>query len=134
MILHAHVPSTSSNLPQLLRPHEFTYKTRLNEPRKFARRPAVGHAPNVARYSDLFHQLNIDPLSQAQNPAILGEYVSEMGKIYSRNFTNLTSKSQRRMGKAIRRAKMMGVIPILSRPPKDAYTIYQNSQNINKRK
>ncbi|KAF9464405.1 ribosomal protein S18 [Collybia nuda] len=109
---------------RLLRPHEFTYKTRINGPRKFTRRPAVGPAPNIARYSDIFHQLNIDPLSQAQNPAILREFMSEMGKIYSRNITGLTSKSQRRIGKAIRRAKMMGVIPILSKPPKDAYTTY----------
>lgn len=40
-----------------------------------------------------------------------------MGKIKSRAETGLTWKNQRRLGKAIRRAKMMGVIPVLSRRP-----------------
>ncbi|RDB22535.1 30S ribosomal protein S18, chloroplastic [Hypsizygus marmoreus] len=102
---------------RVVRPHELTYKARVVAPRThFSRRAAVGPPPNVARYADVFHQFGIDPLSQAQNPEMLAEFVSEMGKIYSRNITGLTTRSQRRIGKAIRRAKMMGVIPILSRP------------------
>lgn len=38
-----------------------------------------------------------------------------MGKIKPRSQTKLTWRSQRRLGKAIRRAKMMGIIPVLSR-------------------
>lgn len=38
-----------------------------------------------------------------------------MGKIYGRPVTGLTLKSQRKLGKAIRRAKMMGIIPNLSK-------------------
>ncbi|KAF8897681.1 ribosomal protein S18 [Infundibulicybe gibba] len=99
-----------------IRPHELTYKSRFIGPRSRTRRAAVGPAPPVARYQDVFHQFGIDPITQAQNPTILNEYISDMGKIYGRNITGLTSKSQRRMGKAIRRAKMMGIIPILSKP------------------
>ena len=51
----------------------------------------------------------------ALNPYVLNNYVSDMGKIFGRNITNLTMKNQRRLGKAIRRAKMMGVIPVLSK-------------------
>lgn len=43
-----------------------------------------------------------------------------MGKIYGRNITGLTSRSQRRLGKAIRRARMIGIIPQLSRPSKSS--------------
>ncbi|GLB33956.1 putative ribosomal protein S18 [Lyophyllum shimeji] len=101
---------------RFVRPHELTYKARVNAPPSYIpRRPAVGPPPAVARYNDVFHQFNIDPLSQAMNPDILSHYVSEMGKIYSRNITGLTTKSQRKIGKAIRRAKMMGIIPVLSK-------------------
>ena len=42
-------------------------------------------------------------------------FVTHMGKIKRRSETQLTWKNQRRIGKAIRRAKMMGIIPVLSR-------------------
>lgn len=38
-----------------------------------------------------------------------------MGKILPRNVTGLTRKSQRYVGKAIRRARAMGILPVLSR-------------------
>lgn len=101
-----------------------TYKARLNEPPPFRRRPAVGPPTSIARYNDVFHQFNIDPLSQALNPEILHAFVSEMGKVYGRNVTCLTSKSQRKLGKAIRRAKMMGVIPVLSNTTGGIYSAY----------
>lgn len=67
-----------------------------------------------ARYNDPFYQLDIDPLTLSQYPRLLGYYMSDMGRIMPRSISGLTSKSQRRLGKAIRRAKMMGVIPVLS--------------------
>ncbi|TFK43656.1 hypothetical protein BDQ12DRAFT_675343 [Crucibulum laeve] len=109
-------PFTPFRLHSFVRPHELTYKARMQPPHISTRRPAVGPPPAQARYSDPFHQLGIDPLSLALNPAVLAEYVSDMGKIYGRSVTGLTSKSQRRIGKAIRRAKMMGIIPVLSKP------------------
>lgn len=63
----------------------------------------------------MFHQLQIDPLHEAMNSRLLSYFVTEMGKIKPRSATKLTWRSQRRLGKAIRRAKMMGVIPVLSR-------------------
>lgn len=45
----------------------------------------------------------------------MSRFVTSMGKIKSRSETQLTWKNQRRIGKAIRRAKMMGIIPVLSR-------------------
>jgi len=99
-----------------VRPYDMTYEARLVVPKRPTRRPVVGPSPSVARYTDIFHQFCIDPVSQAQNPQMLAPFLSDMGKIYGRNVTGLTSRSQRRLGKAIRRAKMMGVIPILSKP------------------
>ncbi|KIK06817.1 hypothetical protein K443DRAFT_129738 [Laccaria amethystina LaAM-08-1] len=101
----------------VVRPHELTYKARSKNSRPFRKQPAiVGPSPAEARYNDPFHQLNLDPLSFSTNALVLSNFISEMGKIYGRPVTGLTTKSQRKLGKAIRRAKMMGIIPNLSRP------------------
>jgi small subunit ribosomal protein S18 len=47
----------------------------------------------------------------------MSSFVTEMGKLKGRPNTNLTRKSQRRLAKAVRRAKMMGLMPVLSRMP-----------------
>ncbi|KAG6831401.1 hypothetical protein H0H92_011003 [Tricholoma furcatifolium] len=101
---------------RLVKPHDFAYKNRILEPKPYqTRRPQLGPRPSEARYNDVFHQFDLDPVEVAMNPTILSHYISEMGKVYGRNTTHLTTKSQRRLGKAIRRAKMMGVIPVLSK-------------------
>jgi small subunit ribosomal protein S18 len=97
-------------------PHKMTYKARAQGPRAPRKWPVLGPPSRESRYQDMFHQLDIDPTKEAQNPTLMAAFVSEMGKIYGRNVTNLTTKNQRKLGKAIRRAKMMGIIPILSRP------------------
>ncbi|KAM6495993.1 hypothetical protein JOM56_008699 [Amanita muscaria] len=100
----------------VIRPHDLSYKSRSNTPPPPRRRAGVGPPPAQARYNDVFHQFDLDPVSQATNSRLLSLFVSEIGKIYSRQVTGLTMKSQRRLGKAIRRAKMMGIIPVLSAP------------------
>ncbi|KAG7096785.1 hypothetical protein E1B28_004195 [Marasmius oreades] len=96
-------------------PDRLKYNNVLKTERRHLTRPKVGPSKREARKADPFYQLNIDPLDMALNPFVLNNYVSDMGKIYGRNVTNLTMKNQRRLGKAIRRAKMMGVIPVLSK-------------------
>lgn len=100
----------------VVRPHELTYKARSKDSQSYRKQPAVGPSTAQARYNDPFYQLNLDPLSFATNPLVLSNFISEMGKIYGRSATGLTIKSQRKLGKAIRRAKMMGIIPNLSKP------------------
>ncbi|KAJ8523494.1 hypothetical protein ONZ45_g122 [Pleurotus djamor] len=107
---------------RFIRPHQLTYKYRsLDTTRPRSRPPVVGPGSAESRYGDVFHQLGIDPLDQCMNPQLLAHFVSDMGKIYGRNVTKLTTRTQRRLGKAIRRAKMMGVIPILSKPRKASW-------------
>ncbi|PFH51405.1 hypothetical protein AMATHDRAFT_3064 [Amanita thiersii Skay4041] len=99
-----------------IRPHDLSYKSRRALPPPPRKRPEVGPPSSKARHSDVFHQFKLDPLSQSMNPHIIGDFVSEMGKIYGRSITGLSTRTQRRLGKAIRRAKMMGIIPALSAP------------------
>jgi small subunit ribosomal protein S18 len=79
------------------------------------KRPLLGPGAAESRRSDCFYQLGIDPLDEATNPRLLSYFVTEMGKVKSRAMTSLTWRNQRRLSKAIRRAKMMGVMPILNK-------------------
>lgn len=81
----------------------------------FTKRALLGPGASKSRYLDIFHQMNIDPLQESQNSKIMSRFVTSMSKIKGRSETNLTWQNQRRVGKAIRRAKMMGIIPVLSR-------------------
>ncbi|KAL0949386.1 hypothetical protein HGRIS_009451 [Hohenbuehelia grisea] len=100
---------------RFVRPHQLTYKARVKPTKRLSRPPIVGPGAAEARKHDVFYQLGMDPLDQCMNPALLSHFVSEMGKVYGRHITKLTTNSQRRVGKAVRRAKMMGIIPVLSR-------------------
>ena len=79
------------------------------------KRALLGPGAAESRRIDLFHQLDIDPLDEAMNHHLLSYFVSDMGKIRSRADTKLTWRNQRRLTKAIRRAKMMGIMPILNK-------------------
>ena len=78
-------------------------------------RSPVGKTGAEARYSDPFVQLNIDPRFESQNKALMTHFLTEMGKIPGRDQTRLSHRSQRYLAKAIKRAKMMGIIPTLSK-------------------
>ena len=77
----------------------------------------VAPASSTCRYHDPFYQLDLDPRDFTTNSIVLSEYLSEMGQIQGRAQTRLTAKNQRLLGKTIRRAKMMGIIPHLSLHP-----------------
>ena len=91
-------------------------KARLLDRNHVSRKPSqIGPSRANSEREDVFRQLNIDPLHEAMNSRLMSSFVTEMGKIQRRSETKLTWRSQRRLGKAIRRAKMMGVIPLHSR-------------------
>ncbi|KAL7282325.1 hypothetical protein PYCCODRAFT_1440785 [Trametes coccinea BRFM310] len=116
------VPGSSRGFPvlkgfapnQFVQPRSFSRDV-YNRNARTSKRPMLGPDASTSRYLDVFHQLDIDPLKECQNSTLLSHFVTSMGKIKGRNETNLTWKNQRRIGKAIRRAKMMGIIPLLSR-------------------
>jgi small subunit ribosomal protein S18 len=88
---------------------------RIVKPRPRTKVSPRGPSARVSAEQDPFRQLGIDPLREVNNPVLLNHFVSDMGKIQGRGKTGLTWWSQRKMGKAIRRARNMGIIPILSR-------------------
>ncbi|CAE6424405.1 unnamed protein product [Rhizoctonia solani] len=109
---------------QFISPHEFTRENRIPKPHTRRKDPTMGPSRAHAQSIDAFRKLSIDPLDEFKNPLLLKSFVTEMGKIHSRAKTGLTWRSQRRVGKAIRRARAMGFIPLWNSPVMyDGYTI-----------
>lgn len=117
----ASAPAVRTNVkplhPTFVFPQDFNMKARAVPELPPKKLPQLGPRRAEAKRKDVFLQQNIDPLDEAMNSFIMSAFVTDMGKIKSRAETELTWRSQRRIGKAIRRAKNMGVIPILSRRP-----------------
>lgn len=90
---------------------------RIQKPPKRFKPWDLGPPNREARYTDIFHQLDIDPVDECMNPTLLSHFVSKMGRVNKRAETKLTMRSQRRISKAIKRAKMMGIMPIHSQSP-----------------
>lgn len=105
------------NKTQFIRPYDLSLEGRRFKERPMSRPAQIAPATSIARKKDVFFQLGLDPLKFALHPAIISPFMSEMAMIMPRRQTGLTTKSQRRVAKAIRRAKMMGVIPLHSRLP-----------------
>ncbi|GJE84108.1 30S ribosomal protein S18 [Phanerochaete sordida] len=101
--------------PTFVFPKDFSMQSRIPRDRISKKPAALGPRRAEAQRSDVFYQQQIDPLDEAMNSFLMSAFVTEMGKIKSRAETALTWRSQRRVGKAIRRARNMGIIPLLSR-------------------
>ncbi|KAG8218637.1 hypothetical protein J3R82DRAFT_4301 [Butyriboletus roseoflavus] len=99
-----------------VRPHYWSYKHRFQPRNSRTAPPLVAPGRKEALQYDIFRELGIDPLWETGNSTLLATFVSELGKIRPRTQTRLTTKTQRKLGKAIRRAKMMGVIPLFYNP------------------
>ncbi|CAO3642025.1 unnamed protein product [Cunninghamella blakesleeana] len=59
---------------------------------------------------DPFDVLGLDPLHEYKNYRLLSHFVSDMGKILPREKTGLTAKNQRKLAKAVKRARAMGIM------------------------
>lgn len=101
-------------------PSTLTYESITQRPNRTAR-ALLGPTKAEALKHDLIHINRLNPAKPSlhddsyKNAAILANYVTEMGKIMPRASTGLTRKSQRLVGKAIRRARSMGLLPVMSR-------------------
>ncbi|RIB12604.1 ribosomal protein S18 [Gigaspora rosea] len=65
--------------------------------------------------TDVFEKLGLDPLKEYKNFRLLSNFVSDMGRILPRRTTGLSAKTQRKLAKAIKRARSFGLIPATHR-------------------
>ena len=78
------------------------------------RMPALGPSRGIVKRTDPFLALDINPLDEPFNPNLLTPFMTITGRIQPRKDTGLSRRNQRRLGKAIRRAQSMGIIPYFS--------------------
>jgi len=111
---------TESGVPQMTNFREQNFFKPIELRRDFRefkdihkRPPPIGPG-REARHKDIFLQLGIDPRFECENTALMSNLTTRMGKIQPRNVTRFSQRSQRLVGKAIKRAKMMGIVPIFS--------------------
>lgn len=100
-------------LVQFIRPADLHRDIYKHGQRPFFKRSSIGPG-REARYTDVFLQLGIDPRREADNVALMSGFTTRLGRILPRNSTGLTQRSQRLLGKAIKRSQMMGIIPKFS--------------------
>ncbi|CEL59408.1 hypothetical protein RSOLAG1IB_03341 [Rhizoctonia solani AG-1 IB] len=113
---------------QFMSPHDFTRENRIPKPYMRRKDQTLGPSRAHAQSIDAFRKLSIDPLDEFKNSLLLKSFVTEMGKIHPRAKTGLTWRSQRRVGKAIRRARAMGFIPLWNSPVVyDGFTLNRTS-------
>lgn len=82
------------------------------------KRPLVGPRRKIAKQIDPFFLRGENPMDHINNPLMSYAFLNQLGMIKGRNQTGLTWKSQRRVGKMIRRARHMGIIPKWSGQPR----------------
>lgn len=76
---------------------------------------SLGPPKKQALQTDFYiKQGNLDPLGEPMNHRLHSRFVTNIGKIMNRGQTQLTWRNQRRMGKAVRRARAMGIMPYFS--------------------
>lgn len=103
---------------QIIPPHNFASATLYPEEQHRIRRPLVGPVRKVAKQIDPFFLRGEDPLDHVMNPLMSYQFVNQLGMIKGREQTGLTWKSQRRVGKMVRRARHMGLIPKWTNQPR----------------
>lgn len=81
------------------------------------RPPLLGPSKKIAKQIDPFHIRKSNPLDHCVNPLMSLAFINQLGRIKGRNETGLTWRSQRMVGKMVRRARAMGVIPHWSNRP-----------------
>ncbi|KAJ3275513.1 hypothetical protein HDV01_000340 [Terramyces sp. JEL0728] len=60
---------------------------------------------------DVFEKLKINPLSEYKNPVIMSSFLTKMGHIQPRRKTGLSLENQKKLARAIKRARAFGILP-----------------------
>ncbi|KAF9977650.1 hypothetical protein BGZ73_005366 [Actinomortierella ambigua] len=72
-------------------------------------KPRVYRAP-PSKKKDELNIIGVNPLHEYKNAELLSHYISPVGRLLSREQTGLTAKNQRRLSKAVRRARAMCIL------------------------
>ena len=79
-----------------------------------ARRPLMAKH-RLSQLDDHFRLAGVDPLDEWKSASLLSEFLTDMGRLKTREQTGLGAKSQRKLAKAVRRARALGILPSTSK-------------------
>jgi small subunit ribosomal protein S18 len=86
------------------------------------RPPRSGEPPNITIRRPFFRRRKTSPFAAKDAPKIdykdvklLARFVSERGKIVPRRITAVTAKEQRELARAIKRARLLALLPFVVR-------------------
>jgi small subunit ribosomal protein S18 len=86
------------------------------------RSPRSGEPPNITIRRPFFRRRKTSPFATKDAPKIdykdvklLQRFVSERGKIVPRRITAVTAKEQRELAQAIKRARLLALLPFVVR-------------------
>ena len=93
-----------------------------NEPAKTedkpeAKAPATGSAPRRSRFGRFARRKLVEPEEPLdyKNIAYLAKFLSPNGRIQSRKRTGFSGQNQRKLAAAIKRARIVGLLPFVGR-------------------
>lgn len=104
-----------------LRRYELTMGTRgavySPEDLSFEAKKPLQQKARQAGLSDRFEEYQVNPIDEYKAYNLLSEFTTELGRIRTREQTGLSAKNQRRLGKAVRRARALSLLPTTARHP-----------------
>ena len=68
------------------------------------------------KFEDIFKACKYNLTFTHQNAFLLSQFLSPTGQILDQKFTGLSDESYRKIVKAIKRARVLGILPYLNRP------------------
>lgn len=93
-----------------------------NEPAKTeekteAKAPSTGSAPRRSRFGRFSRRKIVEPEEPLdyKNIAYLSKFLSPNGRIQSRKRTGFSGQNQRKLASAIKRARIVGLLPFVGR-------------------
>ncbi|EFP78228.2 hypothetical protein PGT21_012544 [Puccinia graminis f. sp. tritici] len=110
----------SFNPNQVLKPSDLQLENLIHPADRESRkpRPVVRRPPtkDEVRLTDPFLYYNINILKEPYNPDLLANFITPLGRIKKRALTGLSKGNQKKVSKAIRRARCMGFLPYFGKP------------------
>lgn len=93
-----------------------------------ARRPLL-QATRQAGTVDQFENYQINPLHEYKSYKLLSTFITDLGRIRTREQSGLSAKHQRQLGKAVRRARALSLLPTTAKHPDSKELRRPNSLN-----
>jgi len=110
----------SFNPNQMLKPSDLQFENLIHPGDRENRkpRPVVRRTPTKkeVQLTDPFLYYNINILKEPYNPDLLANFITPLGRIKKRALTGLSKGNQKKVSKAIRRARCMGFLPYFGKP------------------